>query len=267
MSCKTLDYSGPSLETVRHEASTMLPDGLEILGESVVSDGREARIRHKAETVEAAFDAARSEVPPDAKVLAERVLTSPGVSTHDIPAPAPDDLSFYEQLLHRESGLSIPGSSIRIESVTLKQPGRRGFLGIGARLPLWTARVWHPAAVEVVFQQDAHIRVEVGRLPDTGGCQTCGKPDSPWHTGGGATINCFCSAACGKAYMTVKLATILAPSTYQEATARCWSCGSEVPMTSETCPNCGRRQEFKAPAKTETGTRCAAPFEGDTGVS
>jgi hypothetical protein len=240
MNCETLDYRGPSLEAVRHEASTMVPDGLEILGESVLSDGCETPIRRNAETVEAAFDAARSEVPPDAKVLAERVRMSPGVTTHEIQAP---DEQRVMKNLHLEFG-----SSIRIELLTLKRPGWNGFLGMGGRLPLWTARVWKPARVEVVFKRDAHIRVEVGRLPDTGRCQSCGKPDSPWHTGGGTTRNCFCSAACGKEYMTVKLATILAPSTHRGATGRCWSCGSAIPMTSETCRECQRYQEFRASA-------------------
>jgi hypothetical protein len=153
---KELDVEADSLEEARKRARSTLTGDEVLLSQEVISDAGTVTVTGVGATIEAAFEDAERKVPHNALLLARRELVSPLERTFEITASdEPTAKSLAEK---------CTGARAKLESVVLKTPGRKGFLGIGRRPNIYTARVLRRAEVEISFRPKAKLHVRIGTV-------------------------------------------------------------------------------------------------------
>jgi hypothetical protein len=260
MEKQILEIERESLEEGRAEAKAKTPPGLFILSEKVLADGKQRTVEGLAETADEAAVQARGKVPADTKVIGEKVKTAAERRTLDVEAW--DQASAEEKIKKEISGTS------RVEGIEIKVPGRKGVLGIGKTPNTYSAAVFQPAIFEVAYKGKARIRVEIGERTHApaGHCQCCGTANAPAKVSE-KNVHYFCSSGCSERYFKSKLSTLMfGRSTFimnasgqdisgmlavgrdaaDRATAYCWSCGRNIPMSDKKCPSCGKEQDIPA---------------------
>ena len=139
-----------------------IPEGFRLLSERIISDGKPKTVKATAETTEEAFTKAQSEIPNGADVLEKKELVAPERKVVTLDA-------FDEQ----NAGLSARvearqlGGTATVRNFRLAIPGRKGFLGIGAKPNQYEAEILRPAVVEVTYKTKARTSfdlVEVKQL-------------------------------------------------------------------------------------------------------
>ena len=257
MANQWLEIEAPSLAGARKKARERAPGGQMVLSEEVLCDGKRQTAQGVAETMEAALSQARASVPEEANIVEEKQRTQS--ATRAVEAEAFDEAAAQEAIARKI------GKHARVESLSLKAPGRKGFLGIGKTPSIWQARVFQSAVAEVVFRRKARIRVEIGEMPSTGYCQSCGRTNASADRSEDG-IHFFCGAACKERYFSSGLtSTLFGPGTLflnqtggdisgmvaqgraaaASARAYCWSCGTSMSMSAEQCPACGKDDRVK----------------------
>lgn len=154
MENQVLEIEADSLEAAREEAKAKIPEGLHLLSEKILSDGKPKSAKGIAETVETAFEEARSKVPAGVKVIKEEELVSPSQNILEVQA---FDQETARTLVKREIH-----KTQRIEEIRLKTLGKKGLLGIGKTPNIYEAKVFQPAVVKLVVKRRAKIQVEIG---------------------------------------------------------------------------------------------------------
>jgi hypothetical protein len=154
MGNQVLEIESDSLEAARKEAKAKIPEGLHLLSEKILSDGKPKNVKGVAETIKAAFEEARSKLPAGAKVIKEEKLFSPSQNILEVQA---FDQETATALVQREIN-----QTQRIEEIRLKAPGKKGLLGIGKRPNIYEAKVLQPAVVKLIIKRRAKIQVEIG---------------------------------------------------------------------------------------------------------
>jgi len=81
-----IEVEAESLEEAREQVKSQIPDGLYLLSEQVISDGKPRTVEIIAETTEEAFAKAQGKVPVGAEILEKKELSTP--QQKGIPVPA-----------------------------------------------------------------------------------------------------------------------------------------------------------------------------------
>lgn len=149
-----IDVEADSLEEARNEVMSQTPAGLQLLSETIISDGKPGSFNGVAETIEAAFAKVQSEIPDDAFDLEKKELIAPARKVITVEA-------FDEDSATMEANRQIPENAV-IESLKLTNSGRKGFLGIGKKPNIYEAEVFQHAMVEIAYKQKAKITARVG---------------------------------------------------------------------------------------------------------
>jgi len=258
MENKVMEIEATSLNAAREQAkANITKKGLRIVSEKILSDGKEQTVNAVADSVSAAFEIARGKIPEGAQVLKEHEMILPSQKSMEVEA--------FDEKNARTLARQMVDSTARIETLTMKKIGKKGFLGIGKKPHLYQVDISQPAVVSISFQLKARIRVEVGEIPSTGYCQMCGRSNSPAEKSQ-SSIYFFCSSSCRERYFKSKIASIVfSPNTFilnssgqdlsgiiasgranaAQATAYCWFCGKLISMSKDTCSMCGNEQEIK----------------------
>lgn len=154
---KILNAKADSIEEARKKISNQVPNGLSVLHEEVISDGKPKTQKGTAETVEAAFNKAIENVPDNATILEKCVLANPEEKHMMVQA-------FDEKTAKTEAEDKISESQF-VLNVMLKTKGKKGFLGIGRQPDHFEIRLRQNAVVEVKYVQKAEIHVKIGKKP------------------------------------------------------------------------------------------------------
>ena len=183
----TIEAEGKSLEEARRNLKAMVPRGMRILKENVLSDGRPLTLRGVGHTEDEAMAECRKQVPKGARVVTEN-LPLPGFAV----APPPGPHAAYTEKVRVKAGDQAvtveadspeeakrmaqekAGASAVAKHATLTQSARKGFLGVSRRSAAYEVQVWHPCEVEITLTREtARVRATLGAKPQAR-CDKCG---------------------------------------------------------------------------------------------
>lgn len=150
-----LHIEAESVADAKRQLRLRVPYDLQILELKVEADGAPQTATGTADTTEAALAKAREQVPQGATVVGHRELAAPSRRLLDIDA---EDKRFARRFAKR--GLA---SNETVQHVSQVVPGRKGFLGIGRRLPRYQAELFRPAIMEITYKENARISARIGR--------------------------------------------------------------------------------------------------------
>lgn len=156
MSTQTLQSHAPTLEAARKDLQQKLTPGTVLIRETVLNDGSSKKVEAEGTTIEDATQKAKAMLPAKANIEKEDVVQQPTRETIQVAA-------FEESEARQAAAISRPK---RIDSVSLTESGRKGFLGIGRRPSAYDIVITQPAVVTITYRELASIRAEVGTLLD-----------------------------------------------------------------------------------------------------
>lgn len=157
---RIIEIEAESLGEARLQLKSKAPEGLELLEEKVVSDGKPKTVKAVADTLEEAFAKTQAEIPEEAEVL-EKKEQATERETITIEA-------FDEIRAEREAISQIKrqfGTAAILKGLELAAVGSKGFLGIGKRPNQYEVNVLQPAVVEITYRTKAKISARFGKKP------------------------------------------------------------------------------------------------------
>ena len=152
---KQLTGKGDTLEEARASIADRVPDGMSVISEKIVSDGKPSVLKGVGVTVYAALQDVITKKPANSDVVEKRTLSEPKTKTVLID-------SFDEASAKQQAQRDLSPNASWIEDVRLKISGRRGFLGIGKKAHTYEVRIGEPACVEVTVKPKAVVQAVVG---------------------------------------------------------------------------------------------------------
>lgn len=161
---KEVEVEASTLEGARALLKTHIQEGMELLSEQVLSDGKQKSSKGVANTMEAALNQARSEIPSGAEISGRKQITYPEEYTIFIDA-------FDEESAKAKAKQRV-GETATVRGADLIAAGKKGFLGIGKKPNRYEATIFQMAVAEVTFKEKVRIRATIGKKPK---CERCGK--------------------------------------------------------------------------------------------
>ena len=163
---KAVEVEGKSLEEARRNLKAMVPRGMRILKESVLSDGKPLTLEAIADTEDAALEDCQRQLPKGANIVTKKVCAKAGNRALTVQADSADDA---KRMARQQAGASTV-----TKNATLAQEAKKGFFGIGRRTASYKVEVWNPCKVEItVTRETARIRATLGAKPQAR-CDKCG---------------------------------------------------------------------------------------------
>jgi len=159
MAERIIEVEADSLQEARIKAKSQVPEGLQITSEEILSDGKTSSKAGIADTIEAAFTDAESKLPSDVEIVDRKQHNAPNRKVVTVEA-------FEGQTARAQVEQSFKFMGPRIESMKLKETGRKGFLGRGKKPNTYEIQVFEPAWVTVVYNKKARIRVNLAESPE-----------------------------------------------------------------------------------------------------
>jgi len=169
---QVIEATANSLEEAREQIKSRIPTGLQLLSETVVSDGKPKTARGVGETTTAAQAKAEDQVPREAEVIEKKEVGTPELKVVAVKA-------FDEQSARQEVSSSIPRTAT-LKALRLARPGSKGFLGIGKKPNQYEADVFHQAVVEVTYKEQPRISASVGYASRGMRQDTMGQATAYW---------------------------------------------------------------------------------------
>lgn len=167
---REIEAFGDSVALAREAAGSKVPGDHWILAESVLAKGGRMTLEGLGQTYEEALASARTTIPFNAKVLSESEVQHQRIDCWQVEATD----QIRAELAARNR---LPKNST-IAEVRQITSGSRGFLGFGARSPLFEVTSDIPSVVEVVFEKQAKVSLRIGRVgPVVGRRQELGLGD------------------------------------------------------------------------------------------
>jgi hypothetical protein len=154
MTQEVIEVAANSLEEAREQIRSRIPTGLQLLSETVISDGKPKTARAVAETTEAALAKAQDEIPHGAEVVEKKEVAAPESKVVTVEA-------FDEQSAREEVSSGIPRTAT-LNALKLVRSGSKGFLGIGKKPNQYEAEVFHHAVMEITYKEQARVSAKIG---------------------------------------------------------------------------------------------------------
>lgn len=165
MSERILEVEADTLEETREQVRLLVSEGLHVVSERVISDGKPQTVKASASTTEAAFAEVQRKIPSDATIL-EQKESAPTHSEQKIITVKADDEEHARREAKSEAyqqfgfNFSSSGTAV-VKVIRLVVPGKRGFLGMGSTRNQYEVEVSgsQSAIVEVTYKTKARISV------------------------------------------------------------------------------------------------------------
>jgi hypothetical protein len=156
---KVIETEGNSLTEARNKLTSLIPKGLEVLKESIISDGKIKTVKSVGSSKDDAFLKAQAKLPPDAEILKKDVLSEP------------EDKEWIFAAIDEEAANAAAKSDIagrfgansRIKNVSLIAPAKKGILGVGKKPAQFKVDIITPAVVKISYKSKSRISAVVGR--------------------------------------------------------------------------------------------------------
>lgn len=178
---RIIEIEAETLEEAREQIKSQIPEGLHLLSEQVVSDGKPKTTKAQADTTEMAFAQARGAIPDNASILEEKVLSAPEQKVIKSTIEAPDEQSAKT---NSEWQMKEKGHPVTVRNVRLVVAGKKGFLGIGSTHNQYEVELLEsqPAVVEVTYKTKAKLIARVGELETSPQAQDIGETSMSANT-------------------------------------------------------------------------------------
>ncbi len=177
-----LDIEADSLAEARTQLKSQIPEGLRLRTQKIISNGKPATIVCNAENVEKAFEQASNKLPSSVTILEKKVLNSPESTKVVIEAFDETDAKmsavYKIQELVLKKLYAVMGVEnekryfalakrdqefVQVKGIMIKEPGKRGFLGIGKKPNSYEVEIAQQAIVEIKYKQKSRIRATLTR--------------------------------------------------------------------------------------------------------
>jgi hypothetical protein len=155
-SIQTIEVEAESLQEARKQIRSQIPQGLSILSEKIISDGKPKTAKGLSEKTEEAFMKAQNEVPSGAVIMDKKELAKPESKSLIIEE--------YNESGVRKHLEKQYGDSVIIKVIKLVTSGKKGFLGIGKKPSQYEVELLHKAIIEITFKTKAKVSVEIGDI-------------------------------------------------------------------------------------------------------
>jgi hypothetical protein len=154
---KMIEIEAENLEEAREQIKAQIPEGLQLLSERVIFDGR-PKVTARADSLEAAYAEARKRLPADAVILEKRELASPESLTIVVES-ADDIFALWDA---RKQAREKFGDGAVAKEIKLMVAGKKGFLSNKKTKNLYEAEIFRPACVEITYKARAKISAHIG---------------------------------------------------------------------------------------------------------
>jgi HEAT repeat protein len=158
MTEKTIEIEAATLEEARAKAKSQVPEGLHILSEQVITDGRPNTIKETADTIDVAFEKARGRIPANATFIDQKELSVPEKRVIKVQA-------LDQKNAESAAKLKLNKNEI-FKDVKLAVKGKKGFLGIREMPNEYEVDVLRQAIVEITFKENAKISIQTATLEE-----------------------------------------------------------------------------------------------------
>lgn len=153
-----------TIEEARGKLKRQVPEGLRIVSETTISDGKPRTITAFGDTTDSALAKCKAQIPSGARIIEVHEPVKPDKKIVVIDEYDADSAkSKVEETLEQRAS---------IESVELKRRGTKGFLGFGKTPHSYEVRIEERAVARITIDEHAKIRARIGEKPK---CQRCGK--------------------------------------------------------------------------------------------
>ena len=153
---RSIEAAAEELDLARDKLGSLVPQGYELVKESVICDGLPQTITASEDSLEHAFDRADETIPTDSSILQKRVINNATQYLKErCPAFSEDEAETNLIAIAAREGVVGPIASRRIELV---KRGKPGMLGIGKRPNTYDVEINFAATVELTYKPKARIR-------------------------------------------------------------------------------------------------------------
>lgn len=157
---RIIEIEAESLDAARQQLRSQMPEGSYLLSERVISDGTPVAAKAVADTTEAAFAQARREIPSNAAIVEEKELQAPARKL--VPIHAFNEPRAESKA--RSQARSHLGGTATVAGLRLVDAGRKGFLGIGAKRNRYIAELIRQAIAQVTYRPKPKVSFEVASV-------------------------------------------------------------------------------------------------------
>ena len=171
MSQRVIEVEAASLEEARSRAQSQLDSNAFVFAEQIVSGGTPEIIEAMGASVVEAYEKAERQLPRGARIESKSVERHPELAHIELEA---DSEQAARSAVRLKKGQ-------RLESISLRVPGRAGFIGLWKRPPMFQAKVLQEAVIKVRFCLPVKIRCEFGTAED------CAARGHEWERQGGSS--------------------------------------------------------------------------------
>jgi hypothetical protein len=157
MSEQIIEFEADSLVKAREQLEAKKSEGFHILSERIISDGTPKTVQASADTIEAAFSKAQTEIPGSAEIIEKKELASPLHKKAIIKA-------FDEETAGTEAETMSTkelGKFGKFRSQHLIARGSKGFLGIGKKPHQYEVELYREALIEIKYKTRARISATI----------------------------------------------------------------------------------------------------------
>jgi hypothetical protein len=165
---KLIMVEADTLEEARDLMKSQLPEDARLISERIISDGQPKIIKAAEDTTEKAYEKTQDQIPKDADILERKQITFPEQKVITIEA-------FDEQSAEssaRNQARYLLGGITAIKSLKLTAAGSKGVMGIGIKPNLYEAEIIRQAEIEITYKAKAKIS---GMIRDISKLVTCLK--------------------------------------------------------------------------------------------
>jgi len=166
---QTVEIEATSLNEAQELLEKKVPEGLAVLSRQILSDGKPVTLEAIADTEQDALADCRKRLPENAVVVDKKVDAKS--STRTLVFQADDEESA------RENAKTKMSDADTIKNLRVRDPGSKGFLGIGKKPRIYEVEISQPAGVHVQITattEKVRIRATLGVKPRAK-CDMCGE--------------------------------------------------------------------------------------------
>ena len=150
-----IEVEAESLDEARKKAKSQIPEGLDIISEEIISDGKPKTVKAIADTTEEAFTKAQGDIPANAHILEKIEVSKPGQKVVIVEA--------FDEESARAQAANQVGKTAIVNTIRLTIAGKQGFLGVGKKPNQYEAEVFQPAEVNISYKTNAKISARTGK--------------------------------------------------------------------------------------------------------
>lgn len=165
-----IEIEANSINEARKQVQSQIPQGLSLLSERIIMDGKPRTVKAIAETTDLAFRNAFIKIPSNADILERNELIASENKVITIEALS-DEIA-REQIRNQISDTAVE------KNFKLVSPGKKGLLGIGRKPNRYEVDILQQSVVQVIYKLNIKIAFKIGKWSPVDPKLSCNRPFS-----------------------------------------------------------------------------------------